>query len=61
MIEKVLTGIAFVALCALFYFMLWAANSSCIKEVIVPLIGIVVSGAVVVYVSNSIEYDDDTE
>lgn len=58
MIEKVLTGIAFIALCGIFFCMMWVVESSSFKEAIVPLIGVVVCGAVAIYVSNSIEYDD---
>lgn len=59
--EKILTGIGFLALCAMFYFMLWAADSHCIVCAILPLIGVIVTGAAAIYVSNSIEYDDDAE
>lgn len=59
--EKVLTGIAFIALCAMFYCMMWAIESHCIICAIIPIIGVVVSSAVAIYVSNSIEYDNDAE
>ena len=61
MAEKVLTGIGFVALCAMFVCMVLAVNSHCIACAILPFIGVVVTGAVAIYVSNSIEYDDDAE
>ena len=59
--EKVLTGIGFIALCAMFYCMLLVAESHCLICAIIPIIGVVVTGAAAIYVSNSIEYDDDTE
>ena len=59
--EKILTGIGFVALCVMFYCMILAVNSHCIVCAILPLCGVVVTGAVAIYVSNSIEYDDDAE
>lgn len=59
--EKILTGIGFVALCAMIFCMMWVIDSHCIVCAILPLIGIIVTGAAAIYVSNSIEYDDDTE
>lgn len=61
MIEKVLTGIGFVALCAMFFCMMMVAESDCIVSAILPFLGVIVTGAVAIYVSNSIEYDDDAE
>ena len=59
MSEKVLTGIGVLALCAMFYCMVIAEGSHCIVCAILPIIGVIVSGATAVYVTNSIEYDDD--
>lgn len=59
--EKVLTGIGFVALCAMFFCMMLAVNSHCIACAILPIIGVIVSGAVGIYASNSVEYEDDAE
>lgn len=59
--EKVLTGIGFVALCAMFFCMMMMAESDCIASAVLPFLGVVVTGAVAIYVSNSIEYDDDAE
>ena len=59
--EKVLTGIAFIALCAMFYCMMWAVGSERIVDAVAPIIGIIVSGAIAIHTSNSIEYDDEEE
>lgn len=61
MSEKLLTGIGFLALCGMFFCMLLAAESHCIVCAILPIIGIIVTGATAVYAANSIEYDDDAE
>lgn len=58
MSEKVLTGIGVLALCAMFCCMLIAAESHCIVCAILPIIGVIVTGATAIYVTNSIEYDD---
>ena len=59
--EKAITGIGFIALCAMFYCMGLCIESHCMACAALPLIGVIVSGAVGVYASNSVEYDDDTE
>lgn len=58
MYEKVLTGIGVLALCAMFCCILIAANSHCMVCAILPTIGVIVTGATAIYVTNSIEYDD---
>lgn len=61
MYEKVLTGIGAAALCAMFFCMMMVVESDCIASAVLPSLGVIVSGAAAIYVSNSIEYDDDAE
>lgn len=61
MYEKVLIGIGVVALCAMFFCMMMVVESDCIASAVLPFLGVIVSGAVAIYASNSIEYDDDAE
>lgn len=59
--EKVLTGIGFVALCGMFFCMMLAVNSQSVICAVLSILGVIVTGAVAIHVSNSIEYDDDAE
>lgn len=59
--EKVLTGIGALAICSMFVCMMLCVESASILNVALSAVGVIVSGAVAVYVSNSIEYDDDAE
>ena len=59
--EKVLTGIGALAICCMFMCMLICVGSTSILNAVLSAVGVIASGAVAVYVSNSIEYDDDAE
>lgn len=61
MYEKVLIGIGVVALCAMFFCMMMVVESDCIASAVLPFLGVIVTAAVAIYASNSIEYDDDAE
>lgn len=59
--EKVLTGIGVLALCAMFMCMGMCIESTSILCTVLSIAGIVASSAIAIYASNSVEYDDDTE
>lgn len=59
--EKILTGIGVLALGIMFYCMMLVVGSDCITDAILPFLAAVVSAATAIYVSNSIEYDDEEE
>lgn len=59
MIEKVITLGTFAAMCLAGFFGLWAAGCETIRDAILPMMGLIIFGAIAIVGSNSIEYDDE--
>ena len=59
--ERVLTGIGVLAICSMFMCMAMCIESTSILSAVLSGAGVIVSGVVAVYASNSAEYDDDAE
>ena len=59
--ERVLTGIGVLAVCSMFICMLMCVESTSVLSAVLSAAGVIASGAVAIYTSNSVVYGDDAE